>query len=198
MGQQGECRRCQSEVTVDRECEAVPVQIVLVGGGAFAFRRCAAPLAVAEGRERTETYETHAKGIRILPGQWRPHDRFEQIAWVNLPWPCQDYIWLDFPEAIFSSLGLPLLSHVSPRFPAVLSRPPAGPLGVNRQPALLRAQTPQCVAFGGCLATGDPLVVEMELFIQNGAAEPIRDIRVQTCAYLRGVRGFSFFSTSIK
>ena len=45
MGQQGECRRCQAEVTADRECEPVPVQSVLVGGGVFAFRRRAAQQA---------------------------------------------------------------------------------------------------------------------------------------------------------
>ncbi len=41
--------------------------------------------------EKKETYEIHAKGIRILPGQWRPHYPFEQIAWVSPPWPSQDF-----------------------------------------------------------------------------------------------------------
>ena len=58
-----------------------------------------------------DTYETHAKGIRILPGQWRPLYPFEQIAWVSPPWPSQDYIWLDFPEAIFCNLGLLYFGH---------------------------------------------------------------------------------------
>lgn len=32
----------------------------------------------------TDAYATHAKGIRILPGQWRPHYPFEQVVWINL------------------------------------------------------------------------------------------------------------------
>jgi hypothetical protein len=47
-----------------------------------------------------ESYETHAKGIRILPGQWRPHYTFEHTAWISPSWPSQDYIWLDYPEAV--------------------------------------------------------------------------------------------------
>jgi len=61
--------------------------------------------------------EAYATGIRILPGQWRPHYPFEQIAWVSPPWPSHDYVWLDFPEAIFSDTELLYLSHVNPQFP---------------------------------------------------------------------------------
>ena len=70
-------------------------------------------------KEIKQTYENHMKGIRILPGHWRPHYPFEQIAWVSPPWPSQDYIWMDFPEAIFTSIGLIFLSHVNPPFPVV-------------------------------------------------------------------------------
>ena len=48
------------------------------------------------------TYQTHAKGIRIFPGQWRPHYTWEQIVWISPSWPSQDYLWLDFPEALFT------------------------------------------------------------------------------------------------
>lgn len=71
--------------------------------------------APAAGRSTTrETYETHAKGLRIFPGQWRPHYPFEQIAWISPAWPSQDYLWLDFPEAIFVGERLVFLSHVNP------------------------------------------------------------------------------------
>lgn len=79
------------------------------------------PSNVNAGRQASpgDTYETHAKGIRLFPGQWRPHYAWEQIIWVSPPWSSQDYLWLDFPEAIFSSQGLLYLSHVNPKFPAV-------------------------------------------------------------------------------
>ena len=28
-------------------------------------------------------YEELATGLRVIPGQWRPHHRFEQIAWIS-------------------------------------------------------------------------------------------------------------------
>jgi len=63
----------------------------------------AAPASPPRGRE---TYDTHAKGIRIVPSQWRPHYPWEHIVWMSPSWPSQDYLWLDFPEAIFSDQGL--------------------------------------------------------------------------------------------
>lgn len=146
----------------------------------------------------TETYETHAKGIRILPGQWRPHYRFEQIAWVSPPWPSQDYIYLDFPEAIFSSLGLLYLSHVNPPIPTVFTDLPPVPWQSADNRLSFERQLPNDVVFGGSLATSDPSIVEMELFIHNGTAQPIRDIKLQTCAFLRGIREFSAHSMSNK
>ena len=76
------------------------------------FLRLTGLLAVVRGSPQG-TYETHAKGIRILPGAWRPHYPWEHIAWISPPWPSQDYVWLDFPEAIFTSQGLLFLSHVN-------------------------------------------------------------------------------------
>ena len=70
-------------------------------------------------------YETQATGLRILPGQWRPHYPWEHIAWVSPPWASQDYVWLDFPEAICSSLGFLYLSHVNPPIPTIFKDLPA-------------------------------------------------------------------------
>ena len=146
----------------------------------------------------TENYETHAKGIRILPGKWRPHYPFEQIAWISPPWPCQDYIYLDFPEAIFSNVGVLFLSHVNPSVPTVFTHLPAVPWkSADNQLSFVRS-LPNGVVFGGLLASGDPSVVEMELFIHNGTEQPMRDIKLQTCAFLRGIREFSEYSMSNK
>jgi hypothetical protein len=146
----------------------------------------------------SDTYETHAKGIRILPGQWRPHYPFEQIAWISPPWPSQDYIWLDFPEAIFSSIGLLYLSHVNPKFPSVFPNLPKVPWQLTSNGICFERRLPNGFVFGGTLRTGGPSVVEMELYMRNATPQPVRDIKLQTCVYLRGIREFSAFSVSNK
>ena len=66
--------------------------------------------ARADADKKPSTYADHATGIRILPGAWRPHYYWEHIAWVSPSWPSQDYIWLDFPEAIFTEADRALYS----------------------------------------------------------------------------------------
>lgn len=148
--------------------------------------------------ELTETYKTYAEGSRIQPGQWRPHYPFEQIAWISPPWPSQDYLWLDFPEAIFSSLGLLYLSHDNPKYPVVFPYLPKVPWRLTNKGICFERRLPNGLVFGGSLQTADPSAVEMELFLHNGTPQPINDIRLQTCAYLRGIREFSAFEMSNK
>jgi len=76
---------------------------------------------------RQKLFEENLSRIYIFPGAWRPHDPFEQIAWIKPPWMTTDYIWLDFPEAIFTDQGLLFLSHMSPRFPQVFPDEPKIP-----------------------------------------------------------------------
>ena len=71
-----------------------------------------------------ESYLASLRGIRIFPGSWRPHYPFEQIAWISPSWPSHDYLWLDFPEAIFTDIGLICLSHVNPKYPMLLPNLP--------------------------------------------------------------------------
>jgi hypothetical protein len=146
----------------------------------------------------SDAYETHARGVRILPGQWRPHFPFEQIAWVSPAWPSHDYIWLDFPEAIFCNLGLLYLSHVNPAFPMLFDDIGKVDWQSDGHRLSFERVLPNHVAFGGSLAAEEPSVVEMTLFIRNGTDRAITDIKVQTCAYLRAVRELSLFSMSNK
>ena len=46
-----------------------------------------------------ETYETQAKGIRILPGQWRPHYPWEHIA----SWYIETVHGADLPEFLIDA-----------------------------------------------------------------------------------------------
>jgi hypothetical protein len=145
-----------------------------------------------------ETYETHAKGMRIVPGQWRPHYPFEQIVWVSPSWAGQDYIWLDFPEAIFCGKGLLYLSHVNPAFPVLFPNLPKVPWRQVSGGVAFERRLPDGVAFGGSVKKRTESVVDLELHIRNGSNEPLTDITLQTCAYLRGIKEFSDFTTDNK
>ena len=127
-------------------------------------------------------YELHARGLRIVPGQWRPHYPFEQIAWISPPWPSQDYLWLDFPEAIFTDAGLIYLSHVNPDFPVVFPDLPRISWQAGADGLSFSRRLPNGVSFGGSLVAGSESTVSLELFIDNGSDQPLTNIRLQTCA----------------
>jgi len=137
-----------------------------------------------------DTYETHAKGIRILPGQWRPHYPWEHIAWVSPSWPSQDYIWLDFPEAIFTSQGLLYLSHVNPPIPTVYQNLPRISWREVALGIAFDRQLPNGVSFGGSVTKGSDSDVDLELHLKNGSPEPLNNVTLQTCAFLRGIKEF--------
>lgn len=146
-----------------------------------------------------DTYESQAKGIRILPGQWRPHYPFEHIAWVSPPWPCQEYLWLDFPEAVFSDIGMLYLSHVNPAHPAKFLNLPQVAWESKDKGICFERRLPNGVVFGGTIQETDlSTAVALELFIRNGSEQSLRDIKLQTCIYLRGIREFSAFSMKNK
>lgn len=138
--------------------------------------------------------EVEARGIRILPGQWRPHYPFEQIAWVSPPWASHDYIWMDFPEAIFTESGLLYLSHVNPTFPVMFPDLPKAQWQQIPKGLAFERTLPNGIRFGGSLKVGaDSNSVALELYIYNGSDKPLKDIKLQTCAYLRAIKEFGAF-----
>ena len=145
-----------------------------------------------------DTYETHAIGIRIQPGHWRPHYPWEQIAWVSPAWPSQDYLWLDFPEAIFTSQGLLYLSHVNPGIEAVFPDLPKVPWRVVPNGIAFDRQLPNGVIFGGSVTKQNDTRIALELHLKNGSAQALKNIELQTCAYLRGIREFSDYTRDNK
>ena len=145
-----------------------------------------------------DTYETQAKGIRILPGQWRPHYPWEHIAWVSPAWPSQDYIWLDFPEAVFTSQGLIFLSHINPGIDTVFHDLPRVAWVESQEGLLFERTLPNGIVFGGGLRKRDANAVDLELHIRNGSAEPLKDITLQTCAFLRAIGEFGDYTRDNK
>ena len=144
------------------------------------------------------TYATAATGIRIHPGHWRPHYPWEQIAWISPAWPCQEYMWLDFPEAIFSNEGLLFLSHENPKFPALFRNlPPISWSAVPRGIAFDR-ELPNGVRFGGIVVRASDTTVDLELHLWNGSARKLTDLNLQTCCYLHSVMELSDLTSDNK
>lgn len=158
--------------------------------------------AIAGSRKKAsaeENYATHAKGIRIKPGHWRPHYPWEHIAWVSPSWPSQDYIWLDFPEAIFTSQGLIYLSHINPPIDTVYHDTlPKVAWNVVEDGMSFERILPNRVAFGGSLMKSSENTVDLELHIQNGSGEALNNITLQTCAFLRGIKEFADYTRENK
>lgn len=130
-----------------------------------------------------------ANGARTIP---------EHIAWVSPVWPSQDYVWLDFPEAIFSSQGLLFLSHVNPPFPTVFENLPPEPWQQTSDGIRFDRTLPNGIAFGGSVTRASATTVSLELHILNGSAEPLKDIVLQTCAFLRAINEFADYTNDNK
>ena len=77
----------------------------LAASGLLAGDAAAAPESAEPGNSNKNRT---LPGLLVLPGQWRPNWPFEQIAWVRTPWCTAwlpDFVFLDFPEAIFCDQG---------------------------------------------------------------------------------------------
>lgn len=145
-----------------------------------------------DGKE--EMVRLHRKatsGIAILPGHWRPHYPFEQIAWVRPPWGGDEYLWLDFPEAIFTDHGLIYLSHVNPGIVSLYPELPAVEWHRVENGIAFERTLPNGVQFGGSVRKETETKVALNLYLKNGMNEPLRNITLQTCAFLHGIKEFS-------
>jgi hypothetical protein len=144
------------------------------------------------------TYDTQVSGIRIVPGSWRPHYRWEHIAWVSPSWPSQDYMWLDFPEAIFTSAGLIFLSHINPGVPSMYNDLPRVEWNSLENGIAFERTVPNNISFGGSVTKASETVVALELSIKNGLAEPLKNITLQTCNFLRAIHEFADYTSDNK
>lgn len=133
--------------------------------------------------------------IGFLDGAVRPQR--ETKFSVFAPWDDSSYVVVDLPEAIWSNLGLTYLAHT--HVPTVWTKqkieleplewkrrsdetPPGTGLDSERR-------LPNGVEFGAKVM---PLrdAVRMELWLKNGSAARLADLRVQVCAMLKGAKGF--------
>ena len=111
---------------------------------------------------------------------------------VFAPWDVDSFVVADVPEAVWSNLGLTYLAHT--HVPTVWSQ---RGIELERQEwtrnddgTLEMSRTlPNGIAFGTRVMPGRD-AVRMEMWLTNGTAEPLSDLRVQQCAMLRGAAGF--------
>lgn len=128
--------------------------------------------------------------IGFLDGALRPQR--ETKFSVFTPWDPFSYVVVDVPEAIFCNLGLLYLAHTHvPTLwtqqglrlePLEWTRGEDGRLEIARE-------LPNGVSFGVRVAPART-EVRMELWLKNGTAAPLTNMRVQNCVLFRGASGF--------
>jgi peptidoglycan/xylan/chitin deacetylase (PgdA/CDA1 family) len=140
--------------------------------------------------------------VRPYPGGRHPRAGFLEgailpqrgtKASIFLPWDPTSYVVIDLPEAIFSSLGLTFLAHT--HIPTIWDQrniwlenidwQRRGDGGLSRN-----QQLPTKVAFGASVQPSQDQV-EMQLWVRNGTASPLRGLRTQICLMLKGAAGFN-------
>ena len=132
-------------------------------------------------------YQKVTEGIHITAGAWRPLFGTEQVAWINPAWSSEGYIWLDFPEAIFYDNQLIYLGHIDERFPAKYNNLPTVKWQEIDNGIQYERELPNGVKFGGSVVKKDDNTVGLKIWIYNGSSKTIKDIKLQTCAYLNQV-----------
>jgi len=129
--------------------------------------------------------------IGFLDGAINPQ-RGTKVS-VFAPWDDRAYVVVDLPEAIFSNLGLTFLAHT--HIPTIWddedvvidnvdwTRIRGGGLAFERT-------LPNGIRFG---AEVEPEAngAALHLWLENGAEEPLTELRTQVCAMLKGAPGFT-------
>jgi hypothetical protein len=112
---------------------------------------------------------------------------------VFTPWDPASYVVVDVPEAIWSNLGLTYLAHT--HVPTVWTKQNVALERLewrrNADESLdIDRMLPNGIAFGARVRPGRD-GVRMEMWLKNGTADPLSDLRVQMCVMLKGAAGFA-------
>jgi len=136
--------------------------------------------------------------IGFLDGAIRPQ-RETKIS-VFTPWDEASYVVVDVPEALWSNLGLTYLAHTHiPTFfdqqgvklpPLEWNRREDGTLDLTRR-------LPNGISYAAQVIPGRD-AVRMELWLTNGTASTLSDLRVQACVMLKNATGFNALTNANK
>jgi len=119
---------------------------------------------------------------------------------VFTPWDPSSYVVVDVPEAIWSNLGLTYLAHT--HIPTVFDRQgiKLPSLEWNRRTngtLDLERRLPNGISYLAKVIPGTD-AVRMELWLTNGTASTLSDLRVQTCVMLKSATGFATLTNANK
>lgn len=112
---------------------------------------------------------------------------------VFTPWDPTSYVVVDVPEAIWSNLGLTYLAHTHIDTIWTHQGATLPPLEWKRQPnGILEMERPlpNNITFGTKVSPQRGGVA-FDLWLRNGTAETLKDLRVQTCVMLKAAAGFA-------
>jgi hypothetical protein len=129
--------------------------------------------------------------IGFLEGAVDP--RRETKLSIFTPWDPASYVVADVPEAIWSNLGLTYLAHT--HVPTIWTKqnivlPPREWERLANGDFQMDRTLPNGIQFG-TLAHPARDAVLMKMWLSNGTARVLTDLRVQNCVMLKGARGFT-------
>lgn len=154
---------------------------------------------IPDQAENIHIYDSIVNRISIFPGSWRPLYNSEQICWISPSWESEEYIYLDFPEAIFIDGKIIYLSHVSKRFPAMFNYQLPGVRWTESNKVLkYERRLDNFLSFGGEVKVKDSLRVGLKLWIKNNSDDTLKNIVLQTCSYLHQIKEFDIPSLDNK
>jgi len=149
--------------------------------------------------ETMAVFDSIQHQMHISPGSWRPLFNSEQIFWISPPWPSSEYIYVDFPEAIFVGDTLAYLSHVNRKLPTLFNyKLPKVQWKDNGDVISYERNLGNYLDFGGEASISGSNSVSMKLWIKNKTDKNLENITLQTCAFLYPIKEFSLGSNSNK
>lgn len=129
--------------------------------------------------------------IGFLDGAIYPQRETKLSAFC--PWDDHSYAVLDFPEAIWSNLGLTYLahSHIDTIWTRQNVELPQQEWDVQPDGNfVIERRLPNGIIFGTkVIPMKDHL--RMKMWLTNGTDKPLTDLRVQNCVMLKGAKGFT-------
>ena len=142
-------------------------------------------------KENLKQFDIITSRMDIIPGMWRPMFESEQVAWISPPWESQEYIWFDFPEAIWVDGSLLYLGHIDKRFPTLFPTEKSAPWIKSEYGISYEQVLPNGVSFGGKITRQGDNIAALKLWISNGSDKELKNVKMLTCVYLDGIKEFN-------
>ena len=142
-------------------------------------------------QKNIQLYDTFTHVTDIIPGMWRPMFGSEQVAWISPPWESEEYVWFDFPETIWVAGEIAYLGHIDKRFPTLFPDLKSVAWTKTSTGISYQQQLPNGLKFGGDISRLNAQVTQLKLWVLNDSNKRLKDIKLQTCVFLNGIKEFN-------